>query len=145
MYSPSTYDHYRPIDADYREGTYRVVGTTNEAVTLLRVGNAEGQRANTGEVITVSVDEFDRFEPAENPDGNRPLGATVASALEMSYWSLRVLIEQSISHPFPAMIAVAFVLIGSFGEHLIPVPEVVQGVLIVIGGLGLAYVGSGRL
>ncbi|MFC6837908.1 hypothetical protein [Halomarina ordinaria] len=139
------YEHYRPTDTDHRAGTYRVVGTTSEAVTLLRVGDVDGQRVHTGALITVDAAEFDRFEPAENPDGNRPLRATITSALEMSYWSLRVLIRHLRSHPFAALVAVGCILLGSVGEYFFSLPDIVLGGLIVLGSLGLAYVGSGRL
>ncbi|WP_226005891.1 hypothetical protein [Natrinema salinisoli] len=63
-------DHCRPIAGDYPDGIYRVVGTGEDTVTLFRVGDAEGRRVNTGEIVTVRDREFEAFEPAENPDGN---------------------------------------------------------------------------
>jgi hypothetical protein len=75
---PAVSDHYRASDgtAGVDNGVYRVVGTADETVTLLRVGDADGRRVHTGEIETVEPDALTAFEPAENPDGNRsPLRA----------------------------------------------------------------------
>ena len=145
MSSPSVYDHYSPADTGYPDGTYRVVGTGDEGVTLLRVGDADGQRVNTGEIVTVSYDEFERFNAAENPDGNRPLGAAVRSRGEMIYWSIQVFSQELITHPLLTLVAIVVILVGNFGERIVPLPDIVYGLLIIIGALGLAYIGSGRL
>ncbi|QLK25614.1 hypothetical protein HYG81_16250 [Natrinema zhouii] len=145
MTSLTIRDHVRPTDGDYPDGIYRVVGTSEGAVTLLRVGDADGRRVNTGEIVTVSVGDLEAFEPAENPDGNRPFGATVASQLEMGYWSLRVFGQQLAAHPFPTAIAGLLVLAGVAGERITLLPEPALTALILAGSLGLAYIGSGRL
>lgn len=72
MSDPQVYDHYRPAGADYADGVYRVVGT-GPPLTLVLVADADGNRINSGTVVRVPADEFDGFEPAENPDqGFRP-------------------------------------------------------------------------
>ena len=144
MDSPSVYDHLQPTDLGYPDGTYRVVGTSEDAVTLLRVADADGRRVNTGEIVTVDSDDLDEFGPAENPDGNRPLGAVVASKLEMTYWSVRVFVQQLATNPLPTAVAVTLVMVGSFGERVLSLPDIVITGLILVGSLGLAYVGSGR-
>ena len=69
---PEPYDHYRPVDADYAEGVYRVVGT-GDPLRLLEVGDADGNRVTTGRVLAVPRADLAGFEPAENPDsGFRP-------------------------------------------------------------------------
>lgn len=145
MTSPSVYDHFRPTDIDYRDGIYRVVGTNEETVTLLRVGAGDGRRVNSGEIVTVNCEELSGFKSAENPDGNRPLWALAASKREMGYWSVRVFIQQLAAHPLPTAVSVILVLAGSFGEDLLPFPAVVLSGMILIGSLGVAYIGSGRL
>jgi len=145
MTSPSVYDHYRMKDAGYTDGIYRVVGTDDETITLLRVGDTDRRRVSTGELITVSRNELDGFERAENPDGNRPLGEVVASVPETAYWSVRVFVGELVAHPLPAAVALGIVLIGSLGEGVVPIPDIGLGVLIIVGSLGLAYVGSGQL
>ncbi len=76
---PQPYDHYRPVDADYPEGVYRVVGTAgngggDDTVRLLEVSDADGRRVNTGRVLAVPREDLGGFEPAENPDaGFRPM------------------------------------------------------------------------
>jgi hypothetical protein len=145
MRSPSAYDHVRPTDADYPEGTYRVVGTADGTVTLLRVADADERRVNSGEVVAVDHDELDGFDPGENPDGNRPIGAAVASKLEMGYWSIRAFLRQLVANPLPSAVALGVVLAGFLGEGVLPLPDVGLGALILAGSLGLAYVGSGRL
>ncbi len=85
----AVYDHLRSTAPDADGATYRVVGTGADTVTLLRVSDGNGRRANTGEVVTVPRESLDAFETAENPDGNRSLGATLRSAGSAVYWSLR--------------------------------------------------------
>ncbi|WP_254763716.1 hypothetical protein [Natrinema marinum] len=145
MASLSLHDHVRPTTDDYPVGIYRVVGSGDETVTLLRVGEADGRRVATGEIVIVPDDDLEAFEPAENPDGNRPLGATVVSTVEMGYWSFRAFGKQLAARPFPAVVAVALVLIGVAGEGILPVPELVLTASVIAGGLSLALVGSGRL
>ncbi|GAB6862511.1 hypothetical protein ACFQL0_15905 [Haloplanus litoreus] len=80
-----------------------------------------------------------------NPDGTRPVGEILTSNLEMGYWSIRVFIQQLASNPLPTLGAIALGLAGVFGDRILSLPEVVFGGVILLGGLGLAYVGSGRL
>ena len=145
MDSLSVYDHLSPTNIDYPDGIYRVVGISGEGITLLRVADADGRRVNTGEIITVSYDDLDGFDPTENPDGNRPLGSALTSGVEMVYWSLRVFVQQLAAHPLLTVLAFAFISAGYFGEAILPLPEVVPDILTIVGALGLAYIGSGRL
>ncbi|MFC6989206.1 hypothetical protein ACFQJD_11705 [Haloplanus sp. GCM10025708] len=114
-------------------------------MTLLRVGDADGRRVHTGDVVRVSAGEFDSFDPAGNPDGNRPLRAAIASVPETAYWSFRAFGRELRSHPRPTVVAGALVAVGFVGESRLPVPDVVLGGAILVGCLALAYVGGGRL
>lgn len=145
MASPSVYDHFRLTDLDRPDGVYRVVGTDDETVTLLRVADADGRRVNTGEVVTVRSDELAERPIVENPDGNRPLGEKVTSNLAVAYWSFRAFVQQLAVHPIPAAIAIALVAIGVVGEEFVQLPSAALSALILVGSLGLAYIGSGRL
>ncbi|MCU4801834.1 hypothetical protein OB920_15755 [Halobacteria archaeon HArc-gm2] len=82
-------DHVRPsgdgpVDADRSlpPGVYRVVGTPENAVTLLRVADADGRRVHTGEVHRVPRTDLDEFEVAANPDENRSLASSVVGQLD---------------------------------------------------------------
>jgi len=80
-------DHLRPtgdgpVDRNLPPGVYRVVGTPEDGVTLLRVADADGRRVHTGEVHTVTLSDLDDFEPAENPDENRSLASSVVGQLD---------------------------------------------------------------
>ena len=145
MPTPAVYDHLRPSETDVPDGIYRVVGVTEETVTLLQVGDADGRRVHTGELIGVTPDDLDGFTSAKNPDGNRPLGDLVRSNVEMVYWSIRVFLVQLTTHPVPAAVAILVLLAGTLGEGVFTLPDRIRGVLILVGSLGLAYVGSGRL
>jgi hypothetical protein len=145
MPAPTVSDHYSPTETGYPTGTYRVVGTGNEAVTLLKVGDNDGQRVTTGEIVTISYDDFAGFEPAENPDGTRSLGDSGRSSLKMVYWSFRVFGQELITHPLLTLVAVVVILVGNFGKAITPLPDTIYSFLIIIGALGLAYIGSGRL
>lgn len=64
------YQHFRTTaDASVDQGVYRVVGTPDDQVTLLRVGDSSGTRRVTGQVVTVTETELSvAFESADNPD-----------------------------------------------------------------------------
>lgn len=138
-------DHLRPTDADVPAGIYRVVGTGETDVTLLRVADADGRRVNTGEVLTVSDADLGGFESAENPDGNAPLGTHLRSALSSLYWSFRTFIEQLAANPLPTAVALGFLLAGRFGDSVVTLPDIVFDALVLLGVFGLVYVGSARL
>ncbi|WP_226481650.1 hypothetical protein [Natrinema amylolyticum] len=145
MVSLTVRDHVRPTDGGYPAGIYRVVGTGDDTVTLLRVGDADGRRVNTGEIATVEEADLAAFEPADNPDGNRPLGATVRSELEMLYWRFRAFGQQLAARPFPTAVAAALVAVGYTGDSIGPLSEPVASVALFVGAVALAYVGSGYL
>jgi hypothetical protein len=81
-------DHYQSGDTSV---VYRVVGTT-DGITLLRVTDADGRRAYTGDLRRVSEGELDAaFEPAEDPDaGVSPVGS-LRNLLQGMYWEVRKL------------------------------------------------------
>lgn len=145
MSAPSVHDHLRPIDADLPDGVYRVVGTADATVTLLFVVDADGERIHSGEVRTVARGDLDGFERVDRPDGTRPVGRVGVSLLETAYWSVRAFVKQLAAHPLPSAAAAALVLAGSVGGRAASLPDPVFGVSILVGSLGLAYVGSGRL
>lgn len=145
MSSPDVYDHFEARDAEIPDGIYRVVGRDEDGVTLLQVGDIDGRRVHTGEVVIVSIEMFDDLSPARNPDGNRSLGDILTSKFERWYWSVRVFVQQLVRNPLPTSLAVLLVLGGVFGDQFVSLSDVVFGGFILIGSLGLAYIGSGRL
>lgn len=142
--APAVHDHLRPTTAEYPDGIYRVVGTGEEAVTLLRVANADGRRRHTGEVVTVERDRLDGFEAAANPDGNVSVGALVVSTARTAYWSVRTVLANLLADPVGSVVVFALLAAGFFGPDLLDVPEPAGTALVVLGALGVAYVGSGR-
>lgn len=145
MNRPRPYEHVRVEDIDVPDGVFRVVGRDEATVTLLRVATSDERRIHTGEVVTVTLEEFTGFAPAENPDGNRPFGAVLRSTLEAGYWSIRVFAHQLGTNPLPTTVAVTLVLTGVFGDQFLALPDVVFGGLALLGGLCLACVGGGRV
>jgi hypothetical protein len=52
------------------DAVYRVVGTPDDSVTLLRVGDTEGNRDVTGEILSVSRATYENeFEETTKPSG----------------------------------------------------------------------------
>lgn len=143
--SPAIYDHLQPTSEEYRDGIYRVVGTDEDTVTLLRVGDADGRRRNTGELVTVDRDAIDSFESAENPDGNQPVGAVLRSVGASTYWSVRTFAMNLVANPLPSLVALLVLLAGALGPDYLDMSGPVETGLIVVGALALTYIGSGRL
>ena len=68
MTGPEPFDHVQAGESgSIPAGVYRVVGTS-EQLTLLRVGDADGRRVRTGEIVRVSRSVYTNFGAAENPD-----------------------------------------------------------------------------
>lgn len=145
MGAVSVYDHLRLTDTDYRDGIYRVVGRTEDTVTMLRVGTKTGRRVNTGKLVTVPTTELDQFEPASNPDGNRPLREQIPLTVAWGYWSIRVFGQQVANHPVPTTVALALIAFGLWGDFVVDLPELSRDLVTIIGILALTYIGSGRL
>ena len=144
----SMYDHVRPADGAsvaVDSGVYRIVGLPDDSVTLLRVGDADGRRVNSGEVRQLDAAALQEFEETDNPDGNRSLGATVVGQLGAVYWMLRSFGSNLAAHPLPALVFLAVLAFGTFGASVVSWPELWLDVLVFAGALGVAYVGSGRL
>jgi hypothetical protein len=145
MTGPATSEHLRSTTADHPDGVYRVVGRTDEAVTLLRITDGDGRRAHTGQVTRVDRDALDGFEPVADPDPARPPAVAIRSALTTAYWSIRAFVGQLAATPLPTAVALGLVAFGATGDAIVPLPDAAFGVAILAGSLGLAYVGSGRL
>lgn len=139
------YDHVRLTATGHPGGIYRVVGTTDETVTLLRVGDAEGRRVHTGEVTTVDRSVIADGELADNPDDGWAITSLLAGFPKSVYWSLRTFVLTLASHPIPTAIAGSLFFIGSLVPPGIALPDPLSTVFFLAGMSGLAYVGSGRL
>lgn len=141
MTDASVSDQVRVDSEPYTPGVYRVVGVDDDTVTLLRVSDADGTRAHTGETITVDAAEFADFEPAEpTAPGAVP---RLAALVETAYWSIRAFGQQLAAHPLPAIVAGTVVAFGALGDAFVSLPDPAFGALIFVGSLGLAYVGNG--
>ena len=85
-------EHYRPTTDSHASGIYRVVGATGN-VTLLRVTDAEGKRAFTGEVHRVSPPTLDtEFEAADGPGSGFSPASIARNVSSSLYWSVRRLL-----------------------------------------------------
>jgi len=136
---PDPHDHLRPTDGGLPGGVYRVVGT-GDPVALLRVADADGRRVHTGVVVRVDREELSAFESVATP-GDR--GRDPKKVVELTYWTGRVFVGQLAANPLPTVVAVALVAVGAAGDA-VGLPDVVAGLLVLLGSLGLGYVASGR-
>ena len=114
-------------------------------VTLLRVGDENGRRTTTGTVVHVEADQFEQFEAAENPDSNRSLGRALQLAPRTVYWSVIAFGQQLVNRPVRATVLLALFLGGWLGGRAGAVPEPASTVAVLVGGFGLALLGSGRV
>lgn len=141
---PEVYDHLRSTAPD-DASVYRVVGTHSNNVTLLRVADGDGRRAHTGEIITVSADALDSFEPAENPDGNSSVSRKLRSLAKSLYWSLRSALAALADRPLLTALGLGLYVAGRFAGGRIPLSDLPLSVIALTGVAVLAAVGSGRL
>jgi hypothetical protein len=148
---PAVYDHVRPPDSgdtgtdpgpDLEPGVYRVVGVGEGTVTLLRVGDADGYRVNTGEVATVDRETLAAFDPADNPDGNRPLGEKARRFAGSLVWNLRAFVAGLVARPALAAVALALVVVGHQGHRVLSVPDSWLTAVYFLGVLGVVYLGA---
>ncbi|WP_439026400.1 hypothetical protein [Haloarchaeobius sp. DT45] len=81
-------EHYRPpSESDRKPGVYRVVGHDTERVTLLLVGDADENRAVTGELLSVSHEELAGFKAVREPRSG--LGGFLRNVAQGLFWSVR--------------------------------------------------------
>jgi len=141
---PRVSDHLRPAsdDAGLDPGVYRVVGTGEDDLTLLRVGDADGRRVNTGELATVDRVDLGEFEPADNPDGNRPAGETATGFLGDLVWQLRAFVGGLRANPLAATVAIGLIVVGHQGHRVLSVPESWLTAVYFLGVFGVVYLGA---
>jgi hypothetical protein len=91
------YSHVRPnddADVDVSAGVYRVVGSQDERVTLLRVVDDSGRRVHSGTVVGVDASTVaESFEAAPNPDSGVSPTRIVRSMAQGLYWQARSLLR----------------------------------------------------
>jgi hypothetical protein len=145
-------DHLRPTDADaaaalgLADGVYRVVGDRPGTVTLLRVGDAGGRRVVTGTVVTVERADLAGFEPAPAPERSRTPRAALGAAATTLSWSGRAFVAELAARPRATAACVALLAVRPATDALgVATPAGVAVLATLLGGVGLAYVGSGRL
>lgn len=147
--SLAVFDHVRLSgDADAVDATpavYRVVGTDDESLTLLRVTDAEGRRANTGDLLHVEREHLSAFESAENPDDNRSFAAALAGQVDGLTWQLRVFGRSLAARPLPSAVALAVVTVGLVGDQFLAGPDWAFGLAVFAGSLAVAALGSNLL
>ena len=131
--------HVRVDGTTYSDGIYRVVGASEERITLLKVGTVDGRRVHTGLVVDLRPDQVAQLPDAPNPDGNRPVHERLTRLTESVYWGTRTFVRTVFAHPLPATGAGGVLLLGLVG----PLPEAVADLLVLGGAIGLAAVGSG--
>ncbi|WP_276273171.1 hypothetical protein [Haloarcula litorea] len=141
---PDVGDHLRLDDDsgdDHAAGIYRVVGTPDDSVTLLRVSDADGRRAHTGDLVAVPATDLDRFAAADEPAAT----VSLAGAARNVYWSFRAFGTSLAANPLPSAVFGGLVLAGALGPRLFSTTGPLFDGLVLAGAFGLAYVGSGRL
>lgn len=144
MESVAVFDHVRPIGdgstaRELQPGVYRVVGTPEDVVTLLRVADAEGCRVTTGELHSVPRTDLDSLEPAGNPDENQSLAAMLTSQLDGLAWQLRLMGRTVVERPVPGTVSLGLVAVGLVGDPFFPIPDHVDAMLFLVGVLSLFY------
>ncbi|MFB6148821.1 MAG: hypothetical protein ABEJ48_04075 [Halobacteriales archaeon] len=143
--SPSTFDHLCPTTTDYPDGVYRVVGTDRTTVTMLRITDGDGNRRHTGDVITIDRTDLDGFASVTEPTTTRSIGAIARSAPTTMYWSIRAFGREVRAHPLAAIPALVLLIVGLVDPLNTALPDRLDGLLMIVGSLSLAYIGSGRL
>lgn len=137
--TPTVYDHLRPTSDAVPDGIYRVVGTDEETITLLRVADVDRTRRSTGTIVQVGRPDLDGFEPAANPDGNRPPAARLRSALAMPRWAGRAYLDVIRDHPIRGGGSAVVFVLGLLGGLFDLLPGLVGPLLVVGGGLGFLW------
>ncbi len=145
--SLTVFDHVRLVEdsdavADAMPGVYRVVGTHDDSFTLLRVTDADGHRANTGDLLSVEHAHLSAFEPADNPDGNRSPVAALAGAADGLVWQLRVFGRSLAARPLLSVAALIVAAVGLVGDQFLAGPDWAFGLAVFAGSLALAALGS---
>jgi len=136
---PDPGDHYRANgDGPVPTGTYRVVGRDSEGVTLLHVGDGEGERRHTGRIESVERAHLGDLETAEKPEPSPIDGLT--DILEAFWFSARAVPGNLRDRPGQSLLGAALLVAAAFGPAF--VPGLPGGVLAVANLLGAVLVGA---
>ena len=135
------YDHVEFRNSDYPDGVYRVVGTTDDTVTLLHVAAADGRRIHTGRTVSVSHDTYAALPSASNPDESGSPLAVVRSLPTVAYWGIRAYGQQWASRPVPAAVAGSVAVVGVISPPGLPVSPLGWDILLGVGIAGLVAIG----
>ena len=136
---PAVYDHVELQDSDHPDGVYRVVGTTDETVTLLQVADADGQRVHSGDTIAMPTAAYESLPAATNPDERGSIAATLRSVPTDTYWTRRAVGRRYAEQPLLTAILVAIPAIVAVGEGVLPVQS---GILDGIFAGGISWLVS---
>lgn len=133
---PAVGDHLAvPDDGPHPAGVYRVVGYGDGSVTLLHVADRDGRRRHTGRLVAAeSLAGVERTTPPTDDGG-------VTDELRDAGWQIRAFLAELRRRPVASALAAVPLAVGL--TDLLPDPA--AGGLLLVGSLGLAYVGSGRL
>ncbi len=145
MNDPALGDHVATEHPDHRSGVYRVVGVGDRQVTLLLVGDEEGKRIHTGDVVSVALSEFDGFESVEPPTRRQSLRESIRAGRAIGYWSLRANTRQLRARPAQTALVALLLGGGLLSDVLNLAPEPVSTALVVAGSLLFVLVVTGRL
>ncbi|RNJ26602.1 hypothetical protein [Halosegnis longus] len=142
---PTVGDHLATDHRDYRSGVYRVVGVGDRQVTLLVVGDEEGKRLHTGEVVSVPRSALDDFAAVEPPTRRQSLRESIQAGRSIGYWSLRSNARQLRARPTQTAVVALLLGGGLLLDVLNLAPETVTAALVVAGSLLFVFVATGRL
>jgi hypothetical protein len=107
--------------SDLEPGVYRVVGRGDGSVTLLLVGDPDGERTHTGRIDRVTRTTFDRLDPVEPPESStlRTIGVGVSHSVRAVPSNLR-------TRPGQVALAVALLLAPVLGPPELVAPTVLE-------------------
>jgi hypothetical protein len=139
---PEVGDTYRADeDAPVPTGHYQVVGREAETVTLLHIGDAAGNRRNTGRIESVDRSALDSLEAADAPrvgSFDRTTGAA-----EVLWLSLRMVPGNLRDRPGQVLLGVALLVAAAVGPAFVDVPTVVLGAANLLGAVLLGFAAAG--
>ena len=136
---PDPGDHYRANgDGPVPTGTYRVVGRDAEGVTLLHVGDGEGERRHSGRIESVERASLDHLETAEEPKSSPLDGLT--DILEAFWFAARAVPGNLRDRPGQSLLGVALLVAAALGPAF--ATGIPGGVFPVANLLGAVLVGA---
>lgn len=128
-------DIYKINNSNHESGIYRVVGTSN-GIVLLKIGDLDNNRVNTGHIIKITEQKLQRFDNTSIPDKNTR--QKILSEIDMLPYILSANYHRMKSNKLLNIVSLILLTSGILFDVLGLGHSLISSIMILLGSLGFA-------